>query len=228
MLQSTISPELIQAGTASTMSTTRRKRESTFDNDDTSNKPHADARHAMQLWLSSVKRSPNNNSTNSNNSSRASSQLSQASGSKSTAASTPSPPQNTPLHTQDEPSTDSQASSNTSEGFMKRRKLDIRETITNDRSNHQDGSGSDDYQTEPIYHTSNASPKSRARPSRSPAAKGPPSSRKKSFVCQHPGCEKAYTKPSRLAEHELVHSGEVGYTSLDEKMQQMTFSGLLS
>lgn len=228
MLQTTISPERIQAGTASTMSTTRRKRESTFDNDDTSNKTHNDARRAMQLWLSSVKRSLNNNSTNSNSSSRASSQPSQASGSNSTVASTPSSPQTTPLHTQDEPSTDSQGSSKPSEGVLKRRKLDLDESMTGDRSSHQDGSDSDDYQAEPIYHTSSASTKSRAGSSRSSVAKGPPSSRTKSYVCQHPGCQKAYTKPSRLAEHELVHSGEVGYTSLDETLQPSIFPGLLS
>ncbi|KAK5799523.1 hypothetical protein F5H01DRAFT_356269 [Linnemannia elongata] len=210
MLQTTISPELIQSGTASTMSTTRRKRESTFDNDDTSNKSHADARRVMQLWLSSVKRSPNNNSTNSTNStnSRASSQPSQASGSNSTVASTPSSPHTTPLHAQDEPSPTSQASSKPSEGGMKRRKLDLDNPTTDDRSYHQDGFDSEEHQAEPIYPTSNASLEGRTGPSCSLAAKGPHLSRTKSFVCQYPGCEKAYTKPSRLVEHELVHSGE--------------------
>lgn len=31
----------------------------------------------------------------------------------------------------------------------------------------------------------------------------------KRYKCQYEGCEKAYTKPSRLAEHELSHTGEV-------------------
>jgi len=29
------------------------------------------------------------------------------------------------------------------------------------------------------------------------------------YQCPHEGCDKAYTKPSRLAEHELSHTGEV-------------------
>jgi general transcription factor IIIA len=33
------------------------------------------------------------------------------------------------------------------------------------------------------------------------------------YQCPHEGCDKAYTKPSRLAEHELSHTGEVSYTS---------------
>jgi hypothetical protein len=31
----------------------------------------------------------------------------------------------------------------------------------------------------------------------------------KRYACQYEGCDKAYTKPSRLAEHELSHTGEV-------------------
>jgi len=31
----------------------------------------------------------------------------------------------------------------------------------------------------------------------------------KRYKCQYEGCDKAYTKPSRLAEHELSHTGEV-------------------
>lgn len=32
---------------------------------------------------------------------------------------------------------------------------------------------------------------------------------KKRYQCTHSGCEKAYSKPSRLAEHERSHTGEV-------------------
>ncbi|KAG0067240.1 Strongly-conserved Zn-finger binding protein (TFIIIA) [Linnemannia elongata] len=91
---------------------------------------------------------------------------------------------------------------------MKRRKLDLDKPTTDDRSDHQDGFDSEEHQAEPIYPTSNASLEGRTGPSCSLAAKGPLLSRTKSFVCQYPGCEKAYTKPSRLVEHELVHSGE--------------------
>lgn len=37
----------------------------------------------------------------------------------------------------------------------------------------------------------------------------PPSRTEKNFVCGYPGCNKAYYKPSRLAEHELTHTGLV-------------------
>ena len=37
----------------------------------------------------------------------------------------------------------------------------------------------------------------------------PPSRTDRRFRCTHPGCDKAYLKPSRLAEHELTHTGEV-------------------
>ncbi|WVQ94962.1 hypothetical protein IAU59_002052 [Kwoniella sp. CBS 9459] len=36
----------------------------------------------------------------------------------------------------------------------------------------------------------------------------PPSRLERKFKCTHPGCDKAYFKPSRLAEHELSHTGE--------------------
>jgi general transcription factor IIIA len=32
---------------------------------------------------------------------------------------------------------------------------------------------------------------------------------KRPYLCTHPGCSKAYSKPSRLAEHERSHTGEV-------------------
>jgi uncharacterized Zn-finger protein len=32
---------------------------------------------------------------------------------------------------------------------------------------------------------------------------------KRRYQCTHSGCDKAYTKPSRLAEHERTHTGEV-------------------
>jgi len=38
----------------------------------------------------------------------------------------------------------------------------------------------------------------------------PPSRTEKKFKCTFDGCDKAYYKPSRLAEHELTHTGEVG------------------
>jgi hypothetical protein len=46
-------------------------------------------------------------------------------------------------------------------------------------------------------------PKSKSR-SRSATPAG-----EKRYACQYEGCDKAYTKPSRLAEHELSHTGEV-------------------
>ena len=39
---------------------------------------------------------------------------------------------------------------------------------------------------------------------------GQPKSRtERRFCCTHTGCDKAYLKPSRLAEHKLTHTGEV-------------------
>lgn len=49
-------------------------------------------------------------------------------------------------------------------------------------------------------------PRRRATTSRSRSAT-PAGDRK--YKCQWEGCDKAYTKPSRLAEHELSHTGEV-------------------
>ena len=49
-------------------------------------------------------------------------------------------------------------------------------------------------------------PRRRATTSRSRSAT-PAADRK--YKCQWDGCDKAYTKPSRLAEHELSHTGEV-------------------
>ena len=43
----------------------------------------------------------------------------------------------------------------------------------------------------------------------------PPSRSEKKFVCDYPDCGKAYFKPSRLAEHRLSHTGEVGTPSMD-------------
>lgn len=36
---------------------------------------------------------------------------------------------------------------------------------------------------------------------------------KKRYCCTHRGCEKAYSKPSRLAEHERSHTGQVSFSS---------------
>ncbi|ORY31581.1 hypothetical protein BCR39DRAFT_493567 [Naematelia encephala] len=44
-----------------------------------------------------------------------------------------------------------------------------------------------------------------AGPSRPPP---PPCRTERRFTCDYPGCDKAYFKPSRLAEHQLTHSGE--------------------
>ncbi|KAK3845203.1 MAG: hypothetical protein J3R72DRAFT_364837 [Linnemannia gamsii] len=97
---------------------------------------------------------------------------------------------------------------------MKRRKLD--DSPTSDYSHHHhDRSSSDNYRDGSIYHTpDDTSSKSPAGSSRS-SIKASPSFRNKSYVCQHPGCGKAYTKPSRLAEHELVHSGQRPFKCLE-------------
>lgn len=49
-------------------------------------------------------------------------------------------------------------------------------------------------------------PRKRATTSRSRS--GTPAA-DRNYKCQWEGCDKAYTKPSRLAEHELSHTGEV-------------------
>lgn len=38
--------------------------------------------------------------------------------------------------------------------------------------------------------------------------------RPKRYICSHEGCSKAYTKPSRLAEHERSHTGQVSLHTL--------------
>ncbi|KAF9906292.1 hypothetical protein EC991_000780 [Linnemannia zychae] len=159
---------------------------------------------AMKRWLNSAK---GNGSLSDNSSERADTQLSQHSDSKSDSKSTPSSTSSsqvaTPRHTQD----DTRVSTNGPSGStMKRRKLD--DSSTSDRSDyHHDGSNSDDHQDDSIYHTpDSASSYSRAGNSRLPTSSST-LAKAKSYVCQHPGCGKAYTKPSRLAEHELVHSG---------------------
>jgi hypothetical protein len=48
-------------------------------------------------------------------------------------------------------------------------------------------------------------------PCGSPAPSRPPSRTERRYKCSAEGCDKAYFKPSRLAEHELTHTGEVGY-----------------
>jgi hypothetical protein len=48
-----------------------------------------------------------------------------------------------------------------------------------------------------------------ASSSKSPVPSRPPSRTERRFKCTFEGCDKAYTKPSRLAEHELTHTGEV-------------------
>lgn len=41
------------------------------------------------------------------------------------------------------------------------------------------------------------------------AAHTPPSKVERPYRCTYEGCSKAYTKPSRLAEHERSHTGDV-------------------
>lgn len=48
----------------------------------------------------------------------------------------------------------------------------------------------------------------------SPPAR-PPSRTERRFACAHAGCEKAYFKPSRLAEHALTHTGVVRFFPID-------------
>ena len=58
--------------------------------------------------------------------------------------------------------------------------------------------------------------------SRSSTPRRPPSSTKRRFECTFDGCDKAYFKPSRLAEHELTHTGEVSCFP-DFSKPQLTF-----
>lgn len=37
---------------------------------------------------------------------------------------------------------------------------------------------------------------------------------KRPYICTHPACGKAYKKPCKLAEHERLHTGEVGLIDL--------------
>ena len=55
--------------------------------------------------------------------------------------------------------------------------------------------------------TSRSTTPTTPRTSKSPSTY--PSRTERRFACLHPGCDKAYFKPSRLAEHELTHTGEV-------------------
>ncbi|WVF67366.1 hypothetical protein IAT40_002121 [Kwoniella sp. CBS 6097] len=64
----------------------------------------------------------------------------------------------------------------------------------------QDSEDDDEYQ-EPRQPKASSSKSSRA-------GSLPPSRLERRFKCTHPGCDKAYFKPSRLAEHELSHTGE--------------------
>jgi hypothetical protein len=57
----------------------------------------------------------------------------------------------------------------------------------------------------PVEPASPPTPVKRVTKSRSRSAT--PGERR--YKCQYDGCDKAYTKPSRLAEHELSHTGEV-------------------
>ncbi|KAI7820618.1 hypothetical protein BC939DRAFT_530440 [Gamsiella multidivaricata] len=60
-----------------------------------------------------------------------------------------------------------------------------------------------------------ATSKSRSTRSRSSTTAPKPTrtvlSHKKMYACLYPGCEKSYTKPSRLKQHELVHTDERPY-----------------
>lgn len=42
-------------------------------------------------------------------------------------------------------------------------------------------------------------------------------STKRRYKCTHDGCDKAYTKPSRLEEHERTHTGEVSVSGLQSE-----------
>ncbi len=57
----------------------------------------------------------------------------------------------------------------------------------------------------------NSTPNGLASSSKLDNPKRPPSRTERKFICTHKGCSKAYFKPSRLAEHELTHTGLVGF-----------------
>ncbi|WWC91960.1 uncharacterized protein L201_006913 [Kwoniella dendrophila CBS 6074] len=72
--------------------------------------------------------------------------------------------------------------------------------------NDEEDEEEDEYQSQP-----KASSSRPARPrlgSRSRSISAPACRTERKFICNHPGCDKAYFKPSRLAEHALTHTGE--------------------
>jgi hypothetical protein len=73
-------------------------------------------------------------------------------------------------------------------------------------------------QSDTCMDDSSVPPKKRLRVQEAPVPpKRSPRSTKKKYNCTFEGCEKAYTKPTRLEEHKRSHTGEVCTQSFHER-----------
>jgi hypothetical protein len=77
-------------------------------------------------------------------------------------------------------------------------------------SGSEEDNGDDDASSEYDSEATEELDESPARPSSSLSSRRVSESRLKKYECSYEGCEKKYIKPSRLAEHERSHTGDVG------------------